>query len=56
MSFKLKPGSETVKIERPTGAKPLDQVLNEMGYPELAKQVQELSAAQSAALPVTGPQ
>lgn len=57
MSFKLnvKPSTKDVKIDRPANAKPLAEVLSELGYPELATQLQELSAGTApATLPATG--
>ena len=43
--FKLKPGNESYKIDKPANAKSLSQLLNELGYGEYIKQLQASATA-----------
>jgi hypothetical protein len=42
-NFNLKPGNETIKIDKPVGAKTLAQLLNELGYGDLLSNLQSFS-------------
>lgn len=45
LGMKFKPGKSSVKVEKPAGAKPVAQLLTELGYPEIAQQLQELQSS-----------
>ncbi|MEK7594515.1 MAG: hypothetical protein AAB436_02690 [Patescibacteria group bacterium] len=55
--FNLKPSTSKITVAKPTGAVPLEQVIQQLGYGELYKayllQLQQASAAQAAS-PTTG--